>query len=141
MMKKVGKMDIERKESNKFELPRWVLSLGSMLIIIGTFTGLFVAREALRVYQHLEKNAFVNYLTNQFKDTTLFIFNDAPFVVTTQGASIIAYVSFIVLAFLGINVAAAFIRAGAQIVSPSFHHHFNRLRQQIDKLKSKVRSK
>ena len=128
----------EKKETKIPEVPGWILAVGSVLIIAGALAGFYVGREVLQIYLDFRNNPFIGGLKDRFKDTDLFSFGDTPLVVTEQGATIIAFALFILLAFLAVNIAIAFIRAGAHIMSPAFPYQLTRLKLRIDNLRKHI---
>jgi len=66
------------------------------------------------------------------------VFGGEPLTVTAEGASILAIALFVVLALLGIHIAASFLRTGAHIVYPVFPYQLARIRQRMDSLQRRL---
>ena len=110
----------------------WALILG------GVFVAIFVLTELFSTYRDVDGNTFLGSLAQRFTDTTLMTFGDFPLNLTEQGATVMAYFIFIPIALLGIHIAAAFIRAGSHILSPTFPYQMARLRQRVNRLSDKL---
>jgi divalent metal cation (Fe/Co/Zn/Cd) transporter len=134
-------MDDKRHKTPSDQVPARLLGLGAVLIVCGVVIAFYVARETLRLYQQTGDNPFINALISQFKDTDLLLFAGHPLAITEQGATIVAFAFFILLALLGIHIAVALIRAGTHILSPTFPRQFARLKLQIANLRDKMDTK
>lgn len=134
-------MDDRKHETPLGQVPAPLLGLGTVLIVAGVVIGFYVAREALAFYRQTEGNLFINALISRFKDTDLLTFADHPLAITEQGATIVAFTFFILLALLGVHIAIALIRAGAHILSPAFPHQFARLKLQLQGIRDKMNTK
>lgn len=131
-------MDDAKTEQTIPEVPRGLLALGSVLILSGVFGAFFIGREALSVYRKMGDHSFVGGLIDRLGDTSVFVFGDDQLTVTEQGATIITFVLFIMIALLGTHIAIAFIRAGAHIVSPVFPYQLAQLKLHVARIREKV---
>ena len=91
--------------------------LGTLPLMMGLAIAYFVARELLGFYQRLEANAFISAMEERFRETTLFVFSGESLQVTEQGASILAFVLFIILVIVAAHYSLRFIRAGIDLMT------------------------
>ncbi len=134
-------MDGRETDHTIAQVPKGLIAFGIVLILSGAFIALFVAQEVLRVYVQWGENSFIRALADQFKNADIFIMGGDSLAITEQGALIIAFVLFVLLALLGVHIATALIRAGAHIVSPAFPYQLAQLKLRIASLREKVESK
>ena len=115
-----------------------VAMLAWTLIVGGVIIAIYVLDQLLTVYFDSDGSSFVGVLSQRFTDKTLMTFGDIPLEVTEYGATVLAYFVFVPLALLGIHIAVALIRAGAQILSPTFPYQISRIKQRLENLREKV---
>lgn len=123
------------------QVPGLLIALGIALIVGGLIAAIFVALEVLGVYNELGSNVFINDLALRFGDVELLSFGSDPLIFTAHGAVAVAILFFILLAWLGLHLALALIRAGVNIVSPAFPYQLRRIRQKIQGLRNRMMSK
>jgi len=121
------------------EVPAGLLALGIALLIGGVLIAFVVVKEVLMVYRHMDRNAFINGLIDKFKDADLYVSGGNSVMVTEHGATIIAFILFILLALLGVHIAIAFLRAGTHIISPTFPYQIVQLKLRIERLRQKMK--
>lgn len=127
--------------SNESSKPNFFYILGLMLMVVGVGVILFVGNEAYKLYNDIDSNPFLTQMLNYFTDVRFLSFGGETITLDAGAAMLVSTMLFIFFASMGIRLAFALIRGGAQLASPESNTQIENIKARLAKLSAELKNK